>query len=130
MTGLIVLSLMPLLSAATIVDVLRTPPASVRVLSRNAWAFIACVPVFGPLLWFTLARPYGSGRGLPPEARLGSDPRTAGPRAAGPRGAGTRSSRVRAPDDDAEFLRLIKARVEREKRRGEGAAPPDGATPS
>lgn len=104
MTGLILLSLMPLLSVATVVDVMRTRPESVRVLSRGAWALIAFLPLFGPLLWFTLARPYGAAR------TASSTKRAAPPPVRG----------MRAPDDDAEFLRVIQARVEREKRRSDG----------
>lgn len=110
MTGLILLSLMPLLSVATIVDVMRTRPEAIRVLHRGAWALIVCLPLFGPLLWFTLARPYGSAR---PSSASSATPGALPPAARG----------VRAPDDDAEFLRVIQARVEREKRRSDGGEP-------
>ncbi|WP_102157331.1 PLDc N-terminal domain-containing protein [Zhihengliuella halotolerans] len=72
-----------------LVDCLRTPPYSVRSISKPAWVLsILLLPLIGALLWFFLGRP-----------RSGSEPEQY-------RAPGS-SSRTSAPDDDAAFLRRI-----------------------
>lgn len=66
-----------------------TPAKDVKVLSKIAWvAIILLVPVIGAVMFFTI----GLGRG-----------------------DGERKSRTLAPDDDPDFLRKLKKRIEGEK---------------
>ena len=68
-----------------LVDCLRTPPYSVRSISKPAWVLsILLLPLIGAGLWFALGRPRG---GVKPD----------------PYSAPGSSSRSSAPDDDAAF---------------------------
>lgn len=72
-----------------LVDCLRTPPYTVRSISKPAWVLsILLLPVIGALLWFFLGRP-----------RSDDEPEQFQ--------APGSSSRTSAPDDDAAFLRRI-----------------------
>jgi len=72
-----------------LVDCLRTPPYSVRSISKPAWVLsILLLPLIGALLWFFLGRPRSSD--APEQYRAPGS-----------------SSRTSAPDDDAAFLRRI-----------------------
>ncbi|GAB3662934.1 hypothetical protein GCM10027591_14060 [Zhihengliuella somnathii] len=84
-----------------LVDCLRTPPYSVRSISKPAWVLsILLLPLIGAGLWFALGRPRG---GVEPE----------------PYSAPGSSSRSSAPDDDAAFLRRLQAEREHKAREEE-----------
>ncbi len=80
MLVLLALTTLVLLVYGTL-DVLRTPPADVRVLAKPVWlAAVLLVPLAGPLAWLATGRP--------------------------PRGRAP-SPRHQGPDDDEDFLRGI-----------------------
>lgn len=56
-----------LLAVAALVDVLSSRPGVARVLPRWGWALlVVLVPLVGPLLWWFLGHPWGSGAGREP----------------------------------------------------------------
>lgn len=102
-----------------LIELLQTDPAAVRVLPRWAWAIlIVAVPPLGAVAWFLLGRPPVVGSEPRPEPRLPLRVR---------RGYVSRP----APDDDPEFLALLNARADQQRRlrRMEEDLGPDGAEP-
>ncbi len=99
----------------SLVDVVRSSSAQVRVMPRWLWALaILLIPPFGSVLWFAVGRPRA---GYPPPGGtggLGGGMRPSGP---GP-----------APDDDPEFLKRLDEqswsarmdRLRRERESGDG----------
>jgi phospholipase D-like protein len=73
----------------SLVEVLTTDEADVRLLSKFTWVMLVLLTlIVGAVLWLVLGRP---GRGPVPAAR--------------------RTSAPRGPDDDPEFLRQIERRL-------------------
>jgi hypothetical protein len=96
----------------TLVDVIGTPEAAMRMLPKVAWVIVVLLfPLLGSIAWFVLGRPEG--------------------RAARPAGAYERTApafpeydrpgRAAAvdPDKDEEFLKHVRARAEEQRKRYE-----------
>lgn len=77
-----------------VLDLLRTPAASVRTLPRTAWFLVVLPPVFGPVAWLLAGRPR-RGELLPPRPVAAPVP----------------------PDDDPEFLRELRRRAQEQRHR-------------
>ncbi|TWS20649.1 PLDc_N domain-containing protein [Tsukamurella asaccharolytica] len=95
-----------LLSVAALIDVIVADEQRVRHLPKAGWLIIVLlIPLAGPLIWFVLGRPVGA-------VAAGVPSRTAG-------SPGERPGRgiARYPDDDDEFLRQCRERVEDQRRR-------------
>ena len=98
------------LSLYTLLDAARTPAADARTLPKWLWIIIIIFfPVVGPVFWlfFGRARSEKSTAEQPPATDTGRG--LTGRR-------GTVSPAPKAPDDDEEYLRWLKAKAERQKR--------------
>ena len=97
------------LSLYTLLDAARTPAADARTLPKWLWIIIIIFfPVVGPVFWlfFGRARSAKSTAEQPPAADTGR----------GLKGRrGTVPPAPKAPDDDEEYLRWLKAKAERER---------------
>lgn len=88
-----------------IVDVIRTPSATVRALQKWVWLLVVIVfPIVGGLLWWIFGRP----------RRIN--------------GFGWHRRQPLAPDDDPRFLKQLDEQAWREKmRRRRGESPPSSS---
>src|SRR5690242_5562601 len=96
-----------------IIDAITTPPEKVRHLPKAVWVILVIVLIdIGSIIWLVAGR------------ERGSRPATAGV-------AGNRIHPMPSnPDDDAEFMRLVRQRAEEQRRRaGETDPPPDRPAP-
>ena len=97
------------LTLYTLLDAVRTPAHEARTLPKWLWVLVTLLfPVVGPLMWLILGRPSEKGAAeQPPAADTGRGLK-------GRRGAVPPAPK--APDDDEEYLRWLKAKAERERR--------------
>lgn len=109
------------LSLYTLLDALRTPAREERTLPKWLWIPVVLLfPVVGPLLWLLWGRPRRAQAPRPSDPLLGFGQRPNAP-----------APSVLSPDDDEEYLRWLKAKVERERasreaqRKRESPAPED-----
>lgn len=121
-----------ILAIYALIDCVQTEPRAVKSLPKTAWmAFIALVPMVGPISWL-----------------LAGKDRAQGTRTGRIRPAGPPPGRPLAPDDDPEFLRRLgegnrsrdrrtgpaqggPARQDRDELRdGDGPDPDDGSAPT
>ena len=103
-------------------DAARTPAADARTLPKWLWIIVIIFfPVVGPVFWLFFGRPRSekSAAEQPPAADTGR----------GLKGRrGTVPPAPKAPDDDEEYLRWLKAKAERQKRDRQRQEPRDDAT--
>jgi hypothetical protein len=103
-----------------LVELLQTAGAAVRTLPRWAWAvLIVALPPLGAVAWFLLGRPQAAGVLSRPAPTMPLRRKQA------------YVSRP-APDDDPEFLALLNARADQQRRlrrMEEDLGPGDGAEP-
>lgn len=106
-----VLSLLAL--AYCVLDVATSSRADVRGLPKPLWFLVLLLPLVGPVLWWVFGRPApGSGRARP-TVLPGVPPPSSN------------------PDDDAEFLRELRRRADRQRRESDGRpAPGDDERPA
>lgn len=99
------------LSLYTLLDAARTPAADARTLPKWLWIIVIIIffPVVGPVFWLFFGRPRSekSAAEQPPATDTGRG--LTGRR-------GTVPPAPKAPDDDEEYLRWLKAKAERQKR--------------
>ena len=101
-----------------IIDAITTPPEQCRNLPKIAWIFIVILLVdIGSIVWLVAGRDWSG--------------RTRDPRLAGSTHPSARGSRAEPtnPDDDEEFQRLLRQRVEQQRKRasdGQPDEPPAG----
>lgn len=112
------------LTVYAVVDCAMSDARRIRVLSKPLWLVaILLLPVVGPICWILF------GKGL---VTLGSSSSSSSSSAgAGGRGAAGSARAGASPDDDAEFLRRLRAETAAERRkleaeRGVAGEPPSG----
>lgn len=117
----------------TLLDIIKSPEASVRSMPRMVWLLVSLVPLLGPLAWMLGGRPLLGG---------GPNGGSGGPGSGGIQGGPRPGRGPVAPDDDPEFLKRLEeqawaARMERLRRdrqagsgtegQPEGGQQPDGS---
>jgi hypothetical protein len=96
--------------AWALLELWQVPNAAVRSLPRWAWPFvIVLLAPFGPMLWFVAGRPRAT-------ATTPAGPRSAPGNPLHPLHPRRTGVARPAPDDDPEFLALLNARADQQRR--------------